>query len=205
MTKHAILAGLIGLSFCFSTAAETILDFQALEHQSHYIETERISEDGFTIQDANSYVPNGLLIYGTENQHYMGSTAIINSSGLVQLELKADDNRPFDLLSVDLGRPYNFATRDTRIKFVGQVLGSGTVEQLISFPSRPDMATYPLDPDFVNLTSVTWFFPTNLNQFLFAQVDNIRINAAPPAIPTPTASLVGVLGFGAIALRRRKR
>lgn len=143
--------------------------------------------------------------------------ASFGSDGLTTLtfELTESDDRPFDLLAIDLA-PFLFSQGEgylgTNVEFeafdsTGTSLGSQTASIQNSLPSGSNyvdenLITFNFDQTvFAEVASVRWNQGGLLRRHQF---DNVSVQLNAVAVPEPSFAVLGVFGTAAAWIRRRR-
>lgn len=193
----------IALLFTSISVKATILDFNELAHDGFYNAVNPIASQGFIVKNNPKYgssVPqDGLGVWGrnTPWQADYGFAAIFTNENGSTTILEREDEREFDLGSIDFGDTNNTGLSSTiRLTFSSN---SGSFIERITLDNFPGLQTFVFN--YANLTSVRWTTDdSGTNQF-----DNIRLAINTVKIPEPvSASLlfIGLLGMSQV--RRRK-
>jgi len=194
LSALAILAVTSSVS---TLAHATVIDFESLALNNNAVNNtgSPYSEDGFSIAATT------LSFFGTLENRFTGSTALLNRIGKGVTILTNDMANPFSVQSIDLSELNGNRVAD--VNFTGQVSGAGTVMQTFTLDGVFGNETFLFNASFANLTSLSWVQISPFHQF-----DNIVLNEGggvspvplPAALPLMAAGL-GLMGF----VGRRKK
>lgn len=179
------------------SASAAVMDFESLAHADDQIADVgySYSEDGFLLSNLMS---EGFpfATYGTLNEFFSGSTALINDNDAGLSQLTRQDGGAFNLQSIDLAELYGYASS---VSFIGTKVNGVTVSASFDLDGQAGAETFTFGTDFTNLSSVTWANNADYHQF-----DNISVSAVPE--PASIAMLMAGLGLlGAIGRRRSSK
>ena len=147
---------------------EIVIDFESLKHDDDLIEDHGFfyEEDGFVLENVGE---DPFATLGTQHQSFSGSTALFSSTIDDVTILSAENNKSFDLDSIDLTEiilPYA-----GKVTFKGELEKGGSVQQTFTLDGKSfEPQTFTFSDDFDEVVSVEWTQVSPFHQF-----DNITI------------------------------
>ena len=147
---------------------EIVIDFESLKHDDDLIEDHGFfyEEDGFVLENLGKYA---FATFGTKESRFSGSTALFNDTINGVTILSAENNKSFDLDSIDLTELNG--PNVARVTFKGDLGKGGSVQQTFTLDGKSfDPQTFTFSDDFNEVVSVQWTQVSPFHQF-----DNITI------------------------------
>lgn len=171
---HSVVAAFaIGVS---TVASATVIDFEEFPHGDELQGAGSvISSKGYSFYyapAADEPYPVGFFIVGPAWRYNPGSAALLSNSCLAETTLKADDNNPFDLLSIDLAELNGDGV--SSVTFVGVNANGETVKEAIRLNGRTGWQRFHFPKSFSHLMSVKWLQGDCLTNFPH-MFDNVNL------------------------------
>lgn len=143
--------------------------------------------------------------------NFAGSALFINVLEAAGATLRAVDNSPFSIASIDLANLLASLAGNGPLAFTGHFAGGGTVTQTFAFnmlgTATPVFSTFSFGAAFSNLVSLDLPSQGNASNTIPSyQLTNVRLNAS--TVPEPATWLLvatGLVGVAGFAKRRGQR
>lgn len=148
---------------------EIVIDFESLKHDDDLIEHHGFfyEEDGFVLKNISE--PHPFATFGTKESRFSGSTALFNDTVDGVTILSAENNKSFDLDSIDLTELNGPDV--AKVTFKGELEKGGSVVQTFTLDGKSfEPETFTFSDDFDEVVSVQWTQVSPFHQF-----DNITI------------------------------
>jgi hypothetical protein len=146
-----------------------VIDFESLKHDDGLIRSHGFlyEEDGFVLKNLSKPFP--FATSGTKERRFSGSTALFNNTRNGVTILSAENNKSFDLDSIDLTELNG--PNVARVTFKGELEKGGSVQQTFTLDGKSfEPQTFTFSDDFDEVLSVQWTQVSPFHQF-----DNITI------------------------------
>jgi hypothetical protein len=147
---------------------EIVIDFESLKHDDDLVKSHGFfyEEDGFVLENLST---NPFATFGTEESRFSGSTALFNNTVDGVTILSAENNKSFDLDSIDLTELNG--PNVAKVTFKGELEKGGSVQQTFTLDGKSfEPQTFTFSDDFDEVVSVEWTQVSPFHQF-----DNITI------------------------------
>jgi hypothetical protein len=199
MRKATILGGLAaaGILIAAASASATTINFNDLTTAGTTVQSvgQSINESGFNFTEQGAF---GFAVFQTGESRFPGATALFDNTVGGLTTLSKIGGGQFNLTSIDLAN-LNFVGADSAT-FTGLKNGQTVATQTVNFNSFQHLTTEALT-GFTGVDAVQ--FVQNTQPFY--QFDNLVVDDTTPVPEPASLALFGVgLGFGGIALRRRR-
>jgi hypothetical protein len=148
---------------------EIVIDFESLKHDDFLVKGHGFlyEEDGFVLKNLSKPFP--FATFGTKENRFSGSTALFNNTVNGVTILSAENNKSFDLDSIDLTELNG--PNVAKVTFYGKQEKGGWVQQTFTLDGKAfEPQTFTFSDDFDEVVSVAWTQVSPYHQF-----DNITI------------------------------
>jgi len=167
------------------------------------------TESGFQIAVP---APAQTVSWCAASPNFAGPALWINIFGAAGATLRAVDNSPFSIASIDLANLFASAGGNGPLTFTAHVAGGGTLTQTFAFgmlgTAPPVFSTFSFGAAFTNLVSLDLPSQGNASNTIPSyQLTNVRLNAS-TVTPEPATWLLvatGLVGVAGFAKRRGRR